>query len=641
MVTRLPLLAFVLLSAVAHAQAASTPGQPTAVATTFSASLDWPLTGDDDADGRVTVRYRMQGTTDWKVGPALVRVPAGSNSTGTFGSGGGMWSNKHSGSLFDLTPGTTWEVELTLVDPDGGNATRTLTVSTRPIPQQAPDAVVRPVTPSNFAQAAMVAAPGDVLELAPGTYPTFSFTRSGTPGHPIVLRGASVDSVVVDGRIDLLDLAWVHLERMTVNGEVRLNGSSNMVVRGLKIRTQANGIRFEKGADVPRDNFIVDNDVSGGASWVDSQLSVSGYNGGEGIVFTGSGHVVCFNHVRAFRDDISMMEYDEAYEQTNVDLCNNDLEEATDDAVEADSAMGNVRVVRNRIKNCFDGLSSQPGLGGPTYFVRNTMFNVLYTPFKFHNGTVGDQVFHNTVVKNGDAFGCYAGTTWSRAVFRNNLFFGGLGGRWGGYANGSGRVFDLQDADATCSFDYDGVGSQSGFSGKIGSVAFSDLASLRANTTEQHAQQIDLSVFAATVMYPANAFPPKLNVDFALAASSAAIDTGVGVPGLNDDFTGAAPDLGALERGVAAPVYGPRPAGAEPVDAGTGGGGGGGGSTGGGAGGGSSTDAGSAGGGGGNGAVGGCGCASADAGLGLAALLFLAGSSTRRRNRARLAPSPG
>jgi hypothetical protein len=38
-----------------------------------------------------------------------------------------------------------------------------------------------------------------------------------------------------------------------------------------------------------------------------------------------------------------------------------------------------------------------------------------------------------------------------------------------------------------------------------------------------------------------------------------AVDAGVRLPGVNDDFTGRAPDLGAYEVDRALPSYGPRP----------------------------------------------------------------------------------
>ena len=44
-----------------------------------------------------------------------------------------------------------------------------------------------------------------------------------------------------------------------------------------------------------------------------------------------------------------------------------------------------------------------------------------------------------------------------------------------------------------------------------------------------------------------------------LVARAAAIDKGQVIPGITDGFTGAGPDLGALERGKPAPHYGPRP----------------------------------------------------------------------------------
>ena len=47
--------------------------------------------------------------------------------------------------------------------------------------------------------------------------------------------------------------------------------------------------------------------------------------------------------------------------------------------------------------------------------------------------------------------------------------------------------------------------------------------------------------------------------DFRLKPASAAVDRGVALPNVTDDFTGRAPDLGALEVGQPSPHYGPRP----------------------------------------------------------------------------------
>src|SRR5580765_6797926 len=559
----------------ARAQNATTPGAiATPYPTSRSIAIEWPVSGDANANGVVTVRYRASGATNWKTGMPLIRVPAGSNTSGTFGSGNGMWSNKHAGSLFDLEAGQIYDIELTLTDPDGGSMTANTSVGTRTIPGASANARVLAVTPSNLTSMLSSAMPGDILMLGAGSYPAFTVGKNGAAGQQIVIRGESVDTVIIGGRVTMSDRQYVNLENVTVMGEVRMNGASNMVVRGCRIRTTAGGITFQIGAAVPRNNTIVDNDVVGGATWVDSQLSTDGYDGGEGIQFTGSGHVVCFNHGADFRDDISLMEYDEAFEQVSIDICNNDIEEATDDAIEADSAMGNVRVFRNRIRNCFDGISAQPDLGGPTYYVRNAMYNVLYSPFKFHNGTVGDVVLHNTAVKCGDALGVYAAATWSRAFFRNNVFIGGMGGgTYGGYDNGTGRIFEVRDADTSCSFDCDGLASigTNTFGGRIGAATFNSLATLQANTTEAHAVMVDMSIFATPPAFPVPPEPARPVADLRLAAGSAAVDKGIVISAINDDFSGAAPDLGAYELGAALPPYGPRTTG---VVTGTGGSGG-------------------------------------------------------------------
>ena len=47
--------------------------------------------------------------------------------------------------------------------------------------------------------------------------------------------------------------------------------------------------------------------------------------------------------------------------------------------------------------------------------------------------------------------------------------------------------------------------------------------------------------------------------DFRLRPGSAAVDAGIRLPNINDDFTGRAPDLGAYEIEQPLPHYGPRP----------------------------------------------------------------------------------
>lgn len=552
----LPLVVATLVAALATLAAAdaTAPGTITAPnPTTCGISLAWPFSGDDDGDARVTVRYRQTGGS-WKVGMPLFRTPAGSTQ-------GVAWGNRHLGSLFDLQPATSYEIELDLRDPDGGSVVRTLTVATRAIPAAMAGAPVRMVTPANLAARLASASAGEVLELAAGTYPGFTVAVNGSAEQPIVIRSAA--GAVIDGQIEMIGRRYVHLDGLTVNGRIRVNSSLGIAVVRCTINARADRGAGDGVVGYLRceNAYIADNTVTGTTTWAASSLGVSGDNLGEGLCLTGPGHVIRNNRVRGFRDGISLMEYAEAVDQYAIDIVENDISECADDGIEADFTAGNCRVMRNRLTNCFMGISSQPGLGGPLYVVRNVLYNVVFEAFKLHNATYGDVLLHNTVVKAGDAFSVFSGATIARTTSRNNLFIGGPGGTFGSYDIGSGRVMSLTDlAVASASLDYDGFGSTTGaFQARFGpSVTVSSLAQLRSQTSEVHAVQVDLRAFAATIAVPAAPMTAYAAPDLRLAPGGGAIDRGQQVTGINDGFAGSAPDLGAYEAGAAVPPYGVR-----------------------------------------------------------------------------------
>jgi hypothetical protein len=538
------------LAASARAADSATPGAVTAPYPTLeNVSIEWAMADDDNANASATVRYRTAGQSFRDAMP-LIRVPAGEGE-------GFTWTSKLSGSIFGLQPGTTYDIELTLTDPDGGNATQMLSVTTRAVPMIADDAREVPVDPDSIDAALDAAEPNDVLLLADGTYGELALANDGEEGRPISLRPANPGGAVVDGDVRLDGRSFVIVEGLTVHGKFKFNDADSITVRGCTIETSDDGI-VSYGTGV-RNAVIVDNVITGPTVWQETSLGVDGDNLGEGVQLTGPGNVVAFNRVSGFRDCLSLLEDDEAVEQVSDDFYGNDLSECADDAVEADFAMGNVRVYRNRITKSFMGLSSQPGLGGPTYFVRNVMYGVLYQAFKLQRSSVGDVGLHNTVVKSGDAFSVYTDDVISRALFRNNLFIGGPGDTYLGYDSGPGDVCALRSADASCSFDYDGFGSigTGEFAGRIGDVRFASLDELHAMTTEAHAVEVDLSVFMSTVEFPADPFDVPGPPSFQLASGAAAIDRGTPLANVSDGYAGNAPDLGALELGQRDPPYGP------------------------------------------------------------------------------------
>ena len=557
--------ALVTLVGRASAQSASTPGEITTPYPTIeNIAVEWALGGDDDGDASVAVRYREAGGT-FRDGLPLARVPAGENQ-------GFAWANRFAGSLFGLRPDTTYEIELSLSDPDGGEATEMVTATTRPVPSLPAGMRSVAVDPESIAGALDAAGPGDLLVLADGSYGELVIPNDGAPNEPLALVAEHPGGALVEGDVRIDGRSHVFVEGLTVHGKFKFNDAAWIVVKGCTIETPDDGIvAYGDGVE---NAYIAENVIHGPTIWREASLGVDGDNLGEGVQITGPGNVVAYNRVGGFRDCLSLLEDDEAVNQIADDFYGNDLYDCADDAVEADFAMGNVRVYRNRIATSFMGISSQPSLGGPTYFFRNVMYGVLYQAFKLQRGSIGDMGFHNTVVKSGDAFSVYTEDAISRAYFRNNLFLGGPGGVYLDYDSGPGDVMALRSADDSCSFDYDGYGSIGGeFAGRVGEVRFTGLDELRAQTTEAHAVELDLATFAADVAYPADPFDPPAAPALLLAEGGDAVDRGVALPGVNDGFSGDAPDLGAYELGEAAPDYGPSGAGSGTAgNGGTGGG---------------------------------------------------------------------
>lgn len=540
----------VLVAAASNAQTATTPGAISLPEPTLNhLSIEWAISGDSDNDGVVAVRFRVLGDTSWRQAMPLRRVPAGSNS-----STGNSWSNRHSGSLFGLLPATTYQVELTLNDPDGGAAQQIVQATTRGVPQPG-NGTLRAATPATLGNVLNQAQPGDIVELAAGNYSGFNLNRSGSAGNPLTLRG--LPGSQINGELGLFSRQHVLLQNLTVNGRIRFNSSDDISIVGSTINaspTQFNGdgiVCFLRCARA----YIADNTIVGTTTWAQSSFGVSGNNRGEGIAVNGPGHVIVGNTVRGFRDGISFLEDSEADDQYSIDVLNNLISNSADDGIEADSCFHNCRIIGNRLTNSFIAFSAQPSLGGPTWFIRNTAYNVVHVPFKLYRGSVGDVLLHNTIVKTGDGFNSYPGTTIGRAFARNNLFLGGEPGTYAGFSSGSGRVVDLVDLqNATSSFDYNGYGTtRSDFRGRLGNTSFTSLATLRSNTSEVNGQQVDMAIFAASPAFPQNPLTEYAPVSLLLAEDVRAVDAGVVLPNINDDYEGAAPDLGAFERPSAIP----------------------------------------------------------------------------------------
>ncbi|MFN0124560.1 MAG: hypothetical protein ACKV2V_29010 [Blastocatellia bacterium] len=451
--------------------------------------------------------------------------------------------------------------------------------------------------------------PGDVILVHAGLYRAdrmdyvtpygvpfdgaYVLTRDGTPEKPIVIRGAGDGEAIFDGAgcfrlFDVMAADYNYFEDLTIrntdvafySGNKDVLGCSGLVVRNCRIEDVGVAVMNEYAGS--KNFYIADNIVLGR----DDRNRIIGWsNWGKykptqlksyyAIKVYGQGHVICHNYIAYFHDGVCLSTYGippDARDQKAVaiDIYNNDIHLMIDDFIETDGGVHNIRVMRNRGFNAAQhGLSGQPVFGGPAYFYRNIVYSVPMGGAIKTGGAnpAGVLVYHNTfIAENSNARG------YSNAHYRNNLMMG---------TNHPDKpVLGSLTYTSYSSFDYNGwrlnASGKPQFVWKApatgvlrdytltaeGSQNFNTLAEFqRGAGQEAHGVLVDYDIFK-NVRPPDPHQPHRVyeigDMDFSLQPGGAAVDAGCRLPNLNDDFSGRAPDLGALESGKPAPVYGPR-----------------------------------------------------------------------------------
>ena len=317
----------------------------------------------------------------------------------------------------------------------------------------------------------------------------------------------------------------------------------------------------------------------------------------------GPGHVVAYNYIADFHDGINVETYGnpdgsvasgpdivdgphypprEFWDRRPVaiDFYNNYITNSHDNPIEADGSMHNIRILRNMLINHpSHALCNQPALGGPVYWIRNIAYNLPGGSTRLTGGSAGVLFYNNTILS--ETTGNTQNSHW-----RNNLI---LGQNASVTLTGSADpvLFNITTNTNYTSSDYNGFGPMPGASVNFGwnSPPFSVLADppgpgrrpqletrsfatladySKATGQDTHSVMLDYQVFSkvprldATDVANLQKLYDAADLDFSLVSGAAAIDAGMVLPTITDGFNGAAPDLGALERGSAAPHYGPR-----------------------------------------------------------------------------------
>jgi hypothetical protein len=516
--------------------------------TIHTVGLSLPIReGDEDYDASVRVSYRLAGSSTWKEALPLQRVRPDTLSRADptrFPVG-----QQFAGSIFDLDPGSQYEIRLTVEDPDGAAITRTGTIATRTIPSDDPVSprLVAADSDEAFSLALSQARPGDVIELGEGRYRgPIRMERSGTATDPIVVRGRGVHRTALeapgaDYGVAIL-ASHVRLEDLTIRQSawgIKISNADDVVVRRVHITNVRYGINATGGAN--RNFYICDNLLEGkGVAWPDTSNRTWDY---EGIVVTGAGHVICHNTVSGFGDALGLSSQTEIPNRA-IDFYGNDVLWGGDDGVELDYGERNVRAFRNRFGNVAMGISFQPIWGGPAYAFRNIIFNTATAPYKLNQDPSGFHIVHNTALRSGMAWKQY-GDSVSNFTFQNNVTIGTTG------------AVDFSPFIQFAQIDYNGWSPDGEFKFDYSWDGFEALS--RRSPYERHGRLLRRPVFEQPAAIPASFssfMPPPATI--VPHAQSDALDAGVRLPNINDDYTGGAPDLGAAERGREVPRFGVR-----------------------------------------------------------------------------------
>ena len=408
---------------------------------------------------------------------------------------------------------------------------------------------------------------------------TITLVASGTAEQPIYIVPAGDGEVILDGAgahnlFNVRSADYLHFEGLTIRntdiaffggfqGE-RGGGCKGLTVRNCWIENVVYGVLAQDGRS---EDFTLTDNVILGRNPADRLGHFGSTTAGYAVNLSGQGHAVAHNYAANFWDGINVFTSalaDPKYGQQAraIDFYNNDIHNCSDQFIEADGGFANIRMLRNRCFNCpSQPLSIQPVHAGPVYWIRNIVWNAGggKMTMKNNNGAQVLLFLHNTSSthmkmppNNGQK---PEQGTW---IIQNNLSIGPAGdfplleyceGAAGPNHVISHNAYNKAAENAPCLINKKNVGNLAALREKTGYEAGSLFVD--GYDVFAHAPEPPHTKRNAPLVFPDD-------VDLSLKPGAAPVDTGAIIAGINDGFTGKAPDIGALELGWPLPVYGPR-----------------------------------------------------------------------------------
>jgi parallel beta-helix repeat protein len=386
-----------------------------------------------------------------------------------------------------------------------------------------------------------------------GTRLHVKFADGGTPTTHAVHAARFEDGFLVNGlsfvRIENLEIR--HFGASDYGKGVYLRYSSDCTVKGNRIHDVGSAGVWLKGGDrhLVEDNEIWDTSISGWP-W---PLTKGSSAENDGVLFSdaiGRGNVVRRNTIHGtFNGIVPCGSAAPASGFSNeTDVYDNLFYEHNDDGLEPEGYCANVRIWGNRIRDVHMAVAAAPAAPGPLYVVRNVAWRVGNTRTSQQDGYTASALkinsgyatpigplflYHNTFLTDVLATDAIALMNPGYSTFiraRNNVV--------------AATRYVLSKVNPVA---WDGDGDllyttdPTRFVSWMG-TRYATLAAYQGIGQEAHG----LSA------------PPRLvdpaGGDFEPEPGSPLVDAGMFLPGINDDFQGTAPDVGAIESAGSLPT---------------------------------------------------------------------------------------
>jgi hypothetical protein len=495
--------------------------------------------------GSCTLRYRAAGGGQWRDGYPLVYDAR---------------EKQCRGSLVGLTPDTPYEIQL---DSGAGR----VEIQARTLSEQFPIGRTTSL-PAGVTDRTLTISEGGsptgwhLVTPAPGARfasDVFNLADSNivVEADYVILRGLDLRNAGIHGIRIRRGVQHVVIEDCRIAGWGRIGGARAWGVTSgsdsaIYAEQDAGGLVIQRN--------LIEHPRGGSNDWE------SGHpNGPQAISLIDSrgGNIIRYNTIRStedhgFNDAIgggSNFSF-KGSPNRDSDIYGNLISHCWDDCIESEGANMNVRIWSNYIHHAFVHVATASTSMGPLYIFRN-VFGESRISHQDRTGgmmikTGGREVevngqrvstllgyrfiFHNTALQPNGALDVFSNHELHNAVSRNNIFYS------------RGRTYPNERGAPPNDFKNDLTGGYLG-GGFVKSMF------LPGDGPEWFLSPTMKKIEWGRVESLRDGKPVAIT-DPVIDAPNPAIDKGVRLPGFNDDFTGAAPDIGAYETGRPALRFG-------------------------------------------------------------------------------------